>query len=267
MTRPALLVALAVLTATGAARADLTRVERRIAKEPAYSSKSPRYALLVIGPEARDRVWLVKDGDTLYADLTGDGDLTGAGKKLTAKKGSSAGDGYSFEADTLTAGGKTHYRLNVMVAPLKRWMILEYAKRPDMLAAFKADPAADVLIVSLDAALPHLKPKGSVTVLAGPIDLNGPLVLAKKPAEAPIIHLGGPLQVTFYAGLPTLRRNRSTECITVVGTPGLGRGTFAMFGYEQTIPAGVRPVADIVFPPARKDLPPVKKRFEFKQRC
>src|SRR5262249_38019827 len=45
------------------------------AKEPAYKTK-PKYGLLVFGPEAKSRVWLVLDGDVLYADKNGNGDLT-----------------------------------------------------------------------------------------------------------------------------------------------------------------------------------------------
>jgi hypothetical protein len=46
---------------------DLTKVDRTIVKEPSYKSK-PKYCLLVFGPEAKTRVWLVQDGDTLYVD-------------------------------------------------------------------------------------------------------------------------------------------------------------------------------------------------------
>ena len=35
---------------------DLTKIDRAIAKEPVYKSKSPRYCLLVFGPEAKTRV-------------------------------------------------------------------------------------------------------------------------------------------------------------------------------------------------------------------
>jgi hypothetical protein len=41
---------------------DLTKVDRHIAKQPACASKSPHYALLVFGSEAKDRAWMVKDG-------------------------------------------------------------------------------------------------------------------------------------------------------------------------------------------------------------
>src|SRR5262245_16708877 len=54
---------------------DLTKIDRTIAKEPTYKTK-PKYGLLVFGPEAKAHVWLVLDGDVLYVDKNGNGDLT-----------------------------------------------------------------------------------------------------------------------------------------------------------------------------------------------
>ena len=77
MTRRAWMAALLLFSgAATVGAADLSKVERRLVKEPTYQSGSPRYALLVIGPGAKDRVWIVKDGDTLYVDRNGNGDLT-----------------------------------------------------------------------------------------------------------------------------------------------------------------------------------------------
>src|SRR5713101_2454346 len=58
-----------------ASAVDLAKIDRRIGKEPAYQAK-PQYCLLVFGPEAGFRVWLVLDGDVLYVDRNGNGDLT-----------------------------------------------------------------------------------------------------------------------------------------------------------------------------------------------
>ena len=69
-----------LLASAAAAGPDLAKIDRTIRKEPAYQTKSPRYCLLVFGPEAKTRVWLVLDGDLLYVDRDGDGDLTGAGR-------------------------------------------------------------------------------------------------------------------------------------------------------------------------------------------
>jgi hypothetical protein len=54
---------------------DLSKIERRIATEPKYQGK-PGYLLLAFGPEAKHRVWLVRDADTLYVDRHATGDLT-----------------------------------------------------------------------------------------------------------------------------------------------------------------------------------------------
>src|SRR5262249_1657660 len=59
---------------------DLAKIDRTIKKEPAYKGK-PEYCLLVFGPQAKTRVWLVRDGDLLYVDGNGSGDLTEAGKR------------------------------------------------------------------------------------------------------------------------------------------------------------------------------------------
>jgi hypothetical protein len=41
---------------------DLAKVDRTIAKEPAYQA-APRYCLIAFGPRADSRVWLVRDSD------------------------------------------------------------------------------------------------------------------------------------------------------------------------------------------------------------
>ena len=84
--------------------ADLSKVDRILTKEPAYRSK-PRYCVLVFGPEAKTRVWLVQDGDTLYVDRNGDGDLTEPGKKILAEKRDEADDGtYTFKIGEIHDG-------------------------------------------------------------------------------------------------------------------------------------------------------------------
>ena len=62
--------------------ADLNKIDRTIAKEPVYQSKAPRYCLLVFGPEAKTRIWLVLDGDLVYVDRNGNGDLTDSGERV-----------------------------------------------------------------------------------------------------------------------------------------------------------------------------------------
>jgi hypothetical protein len=261
-------LALLLAVVPAATAADLGKIDRRIRKEPVYASKSPRYVLVVLGPEAKDHVWLVKDGNVLYVDRNGNGDLTEAGEKVLAKEGSSTSDFSTFQVDQLTIGGKTHYRLNVTFGPLKRLMFGENAKRPEAQAVLKKDPQAEILVsLTLDVTAPHFKSKGRVLMATGGFDLNGPLVPATKAGDAPIIHFGGPLQITFGDRRPILRRNRSTELMLVVGTPGLGSGTFCAIGYDNTIPDAAHPRCEMVFPPAKTGESPVRQLYELKQRC
>ena len=99
MTRVAWAVCLVGLLAQPAASApDLTKIDRSIRKEPAYRTKSPKYCLLVFGLEAKTRVWLVLDEDTLYVDRDGDGDLTGADERVTVPE-FKPGDGPFHEGE------------------------------------------------------------------------------------------------------------------------------------------------------------------------
>jgi hypothetical protein len=99
---------LIVFCAPPLSAADLTHIERKIAKEPIYKSK-PKYCLLVFGPDAKTRVWLVRDGDTLYVDRNGNGDLTEAGEKILAVKGDGANeDEYVFTLGDIHDGPLVH---------------------------------------------------------------------------------------------------------------------------------------------------------------
>src|SRR5713226_8794451 len=91
--------------------ADLAKIERKITKEPAYQTKTPKYCLLVFGPEAKSRVWLVQDGDVLYVDRNGSGDLTEKGKSVKIKQESD--NSCFFEAGDLHVDGLTHTGLSV----------------------------------------------------------------------------------------------------------------------------------------------------------
>jgi hypothetical protein len=78
---------------------DLTQIDRRAPKEPSYTSSRPLYGLLVCGPKAQGRVWMVLDRskpdaeayDVLYADLNANGDLTERGERFVGEvEGNSA---------------------------------------------------------------------------------------------------------------------------------------------------------------------------------
>jgi hypothetical protein len=272
MIRVAMLVAAGCLT-TGQASARPLQIDRSIGKEPAYQTRAPRYGLLVFGPEGKDRVWLVLDGHTLYVDRNGNGDLTEPGEKVSANRRpwqDPEEEAYGFDVGDVTVGGRTYKGLNVSFFPLKRYVDEPLGSRPDVKAALAKDPKALAASLGVDVLVPGMKGGGfggRVSFHAGPSDLDGALQFADTPASAPVIHVGGPLQVTLYAQRPSLRVGRSQELVLVVGTPGVGGGTFAMLGYEETIPEGIKPLADLSFKAASPATSPLRQTVVIKDRC
>ena len=137
--------------------ADLTQVERKIGREPAYASK-PQYCLTAFGPNAEARVWLVLDGDTLYVDRNANGDLTDDGEPVAAKKDAeasvSAGN-LQFPAGDLCLGKLTHKNFWVLV------------RRLDGLAQDRAGPDdRHVADETVKAVRPHARGKRSLRLQA-----------------------------------------------------------------------------------------------------
>ncbi len=267
------LVLVLLLAAGGPAwAADLAKVDRTLKKEPKYAGP-PRYCLLVFGAEAKHRVWLVQDGDTLYVDRNGNGDLTEPDKKVAANK-RPAGDneeGFRFEVGELKVGGKTHKALEVGVAPLRTLAgNPNLMKIPHVAAALRKGPDEMTALIGIDVECASLRGGGlgkRVSYLLSLFDTTGVLQLARKAADAPIIHLDGPLQVTFYGSKPTWTARGSQDTILCVGTPGHGPGTFAMLKYEGTIPQGKNPTIEATYRPKDSSRPLLKEHYELKERC
>jgi hypothetical protein len=209
---PALLVVGS--TALSAWATDLTKIDRTITKEPAYQG-TPKYCLLVFGPDAKTRVWLVLDGEVLYVDRNGNGDLTEKGKQVP----SLALDGPITEP----ARGTKHTALRIM-------------------------PQKDGgMIVSIMTEGKYRQRSGSIR-------------FAGRPQEAPVLHFNGPVSIRFSsaeqeparakveppdvdAGRKQLllhlgkdipvpgerRHDRPVSLCAVLGTPGLGEGTFVTY--------------------------------------
>ena len=223
--------------------AELTKIDRTIKKEPAYQSKTPKYCLLVFGPEAKTRVWLVLDGDTLYIDRNGNGDLTDEGEHVEKKKGKLA---QFMAGDVLDVDGKT--------------------KHTGVLVMQQTEEGQTLTFVTAMVGGKH-------TFMAG-LDSSGLLQLADKPQDAPIIHFGGKLRMGLNAKFSEsqkeelIRSDKGEEVYAWVGTPGLGNGTFAAIMHQVGgIPANVHPIAEIEFPNKEADGPPIKAKFILKERC
>jgi hypothetical protein len=207
-----LLANLAAVTATAA---DLTKIDRTIAKEPVYQNK-PKYCLLVFGPDAKTRIWLVVDGDVLYVDRNGNGDLTQKGKRMALMEA----EGEITEADR----GATHTSLRL--TPQKDGGI----------------------VVSLMAEGKYRQRSGHVMFArrsqeAPIIHFNGPVSVRFSSAESytgrgkvalPAADLDPRERLRQQLGkdIPVPGERRPNNVISlgaVLGTPGLGEETFVTY--------------------------------------
>src|SRR5262249_4035052 len=158
-------------SAPPAAAADLAKIDRTIAREPAYKGK-PKYCLLVLGPEAKTRIWLVMDDNSLYVDRNGDGDLTATGDRATFNEPY----GRWESGDIRVPDSKLRYKLS--------------------LRTFERATAGVQVSVHED---------GTKSYIIGDPDAD-PLVFAGHPSEAPVAHVAGPpgINLSYYGSL-TLR--------------------------------------------------------------
>lgn len=247
--------------------ADLTRIERKIGREPVYESK-PRYCLLVFGPHAKTRVWLVQDGHTLYVDRNGNGDLTDDGEKIASKNSGPSNSKLnddSFEVGDIRDGASTHKSLRVR--PLNRSDGGNLDEREKEF--WKKNPKGHVYDIRVQVEMPGRKGAGvdgRVQQAACMWDIGGFLQFAESAKDAPIIHFGGPWQITLSQP-HRAAVGREFDLSVSVGTPGLGTGTTAWVFYEQLIPANAHPTVEITYPAEKKGGKPVQERYELKERC
>jgi len=244
--------------------ADLSQIKRTLAKEPSYRAQ-PRYCLLVFGPEAKTRVWLVQDGDVLYVDRDGNGDLTEAGKKVAAEAQDKDQGIYRFRVGDIADGPRRHKDLSVGIAKIDYLADLEQAVKS--LLARNAQARGYGITCEID--MPGWKGAGvggRVVQRAGFLDGNGVLQFADRPQDAPIVHFGGSWRIGLFSP-QQLVVGRETDVIVGVGTPGSGAGSTAWSDYEGVIPEGVYPTLDISYAPKRPGEPPVHEHYELKRRC
>jgi hypothetical protein len=253
-----------------AVAADLGQVDRTIRKEPVYRGK-PHYCLLVFGPRADTRVWLVLDlvsepwdprggKDVLYVDRNGTGDLTEQGKRV---------------AVTMRSGKR--------IGPFSRREHTWYAPRFAAGAITERDGRARHTNLQVDVQGGYVGPyrpcQVSLKVAGRGRQVAGGNLLrfGDRPQDAPVIHFNGPLVLrpametgvmhVPNQGLPyyeeeALVRGRASNLYVQVGTPGLGRGTFVPVPVAS-VPNDRHPVAELVFPGDK----PQRARVVLQGRC
>ena len=125
-----------------------------------------------------------------------------------------------------------------------------------MLAIFAETPGEQVVDVSMMVGGKRLQRAAAVP--------------AAKPESAPILHFNGPLTVGFHSpwfyGTPALTRgNEPSRFTVVIGTPGLGEGTFAVLNAQDVVDG--KPVVEIDFPPGTKGGEPIRHTVTLNEQC
>jgi hypothetical protein len=250
--------------------ADLAKIDRKLVKEPAYGSKA-LYCVLVFGPEAKTRAWLVLDGDTLYIDRHVDGDLTHPDDRLKVHRVEKDGPNYmSSETkvflDVIPPGkddGQNAPTLKGCTRYTRLWVSHAIPRE-------KVTPPNEDQKEYLERLRQHF-----MTVflrIDGKYNQIGWACFSEQPGNAPILHFDGPLTFGFGRNFgpfkqPALTRGPDPEELMVcLETPGLGRGAKVTTAYRFA-PADVHPVADIQFPAKQPGGTPIKRRVVLKDRC
>jgi len=260
------LACLALLASPAGADVDLTKIDRSIRNEPVYESKDPQYCLLVFGPEAKVRVWVVLDGDALYVDRNGNGDLTDPGERMPPQ--------YAHQ--------RPEKRPDVEI--MRNFMFRRPDKFPwetDSEPILSCLPEVYWFFVSQQiprddwsdhAWVERLRKKPFRVALASTTtkgwEQDASLAFAKRPQDAPILHFAGPLTVVVSRGgfAPLeFRRGETVDLFAELTTPGFGADV--RMRTDNNLPTQAHPVADVEFPAARPSDAPIRYHVELTEPC
>lgn len=255
----AALVGLA-LAAEPAAMVDLRKIDRHLQREPAYESKKPQYCLLVFGTQAETRVWVVLDGDWLYLDRNGNGDLTDPGERMSPVSASHEPKErpemevmrtYSFKGAAGLAGVEVTGPI-LSCRPEVVWFHIEHLLPRE---EFRDDPHWGWFLK---------EPFRVALCSTSKWEQYARLAFADRAEEAPILHFLGPQQATWDERQPLeLRAGERAGFLAYLGTPGINAAVRTYNEFPKTAYA----VADIEFPPKEPGGAAISQHVELREPC
>jgi hypothetical protein len=209
---------------------------------------------LLFGPEATLAVWVVLDGETLYVDRNGNGDLTDGGERF-AKEAECKG------VELADPDGKTKY----------------------LIESVQTDNTSYTPAARKERAEKGIPPELCVNVrVTGPVEYRQYCdiqQLRDDPKKAMVAHFHGPLTAEVrkinwkVPDAMGLRRGPDpTPLPVIIGTMSATHGCWVVVrtcgdGKACAFPDGVRPVAEVEFPPAGPRTPAVKGKFALDGFC
>jgi hypothetical protein len=231
-------------SADAAPMPDLSKIDRRIAKEPAYKNKQPLYGLYVFGPEAKTRVWAILDKskpdaaeyDILYFDRNASGDLTAPEARIEGK----------------VQGNTVIFDIGSFTDPLSK------QKHTEMSITRRGGSDPRVML--------QMKWCDKVLIRGGYASDAGPYTqFATTPAEAPVLWpaADGPLSFQFWE-LKPLGIGETDDVRVFLGHQGHGRNTFCAVP-DTFLPKEVPVLATLVY--TDKDGKERRAQAELRERC
>jgi len=250
--------------------ADLSKIERTLIKQPSYQTNHPKYGLLVFGSEAQVRIWVVLDGDTMYLDRNGNGDLTEPGKRVLAKYSRDYPDVprpelvafREFVLDRQPRPGTTPPKDAILIpAPSVMWFLIDQEVfRDDYVPKDEREKSA------LDY-LRKRQVRVAVFLNDRKCEQDGYAIFADRPEDAPIIHFDGPVSLCLEEakfGPLELRRGETSELYVKLVTPGLNATTVAL---SDSVPDSVHPLVEFEWPTKSINERPLRSTVQLKERC
>jgi hypothetical protein len=247
-----------LLVATPAWAVDYAKIVRKLVKEPAYQSKAPKYVLLLFGREAKLRVWLVADGEAVYLDRNGDGDLTTKGERF--EHASDCKDVEIADPDGRTRYVISHIRIVKGVDSPEVFLDLGAVGIKGALAYRQFGKTTRLRDNPREAAVLHFH--GPLTV--GVVTLDGWTADWKAPPNLALVTGEKPTDLQTFVGTV----HAKCDCgVFIYSHHGECRHTKSGEKHKPAFANGVHPVVDIEFPPKAPGAPPVKKRYQLDEFC
>jgi len=202
-------------------------VDRRIEKQPQYVAARPLYGLLVFGPAAEKRIWMVLDHskpnteyyDVLYVDRNANGDLTDPTERVVGQMENADVRFRLLDLkDPVTGAIHTRFTARVSGPPASTVMVsVQWRGRFKMGGGYPEDPD------------------------------NGYLKFTDTPANAPVMWANGDSPFRFqrwYSG--KLPIGGEDDFKVLVGQPGVGPSTFWAF-QEHFLPESEGVKATLIY--------------------
>jgi hypothetical protein len=236
---------------------EMPEFPKRIAKEPAYTAPVQYFALFVLGHDGDTRVWMVADGDRLYVDSNGNGDLTEPGERFDSFR-SSQGNEIPLRRTWKVRKLAVSDRYTDLEISIGLWS-------PKWRPAATAPNAAEMTgFIEAYAKAPGAN-WTAVHVGVGARTWTCDAMWGTSKVAAPVFRMD---TRSFDLGVieslvpHVLSRRRELETLSVgVGAPGFGGAQPGCFSWVDCHEFGnfARPVADIEFPAGDGTYLPVRR--------